>query len=85
MDAEQDRGAEAIRIAQIRADIEGARQRIVETIDALEYKADLSARLGDVLSSTASGIAARVLGRIPSMPDGVSSAAEPSVETRTSE
>ncbi|HET6712867.1 MAG TPA: DUF3618 domain-containing protein [Actinomycetota bacterium] len=86
MDTEQDRGAEAIRIAQIRADIEGARQRIVETIDALEYKADLSARLGGVLSSTASGIASRVLGRIPSTPDGgVSSAAETPVETRTSE
>ncbi|MGZ8580496.1 MAG: hypothetical protein ACXWW9_04365 [Actinomycetota bacterium] len=47
----------------------------METIDALEYKADVSARLVDVLSSTASGVVARVLGRNPSPPpkgpDGV--------------
>ena len=85
MDAEQDRDPEAIRVAQIRADIEGARGRIVETIDALEYKADLPARLGDLLSSTASGIASRVLGRFPSTPDGVSSAADTPIETRIRE
>ena len=51
------------RIAQIRSDIVAARARVVETIDALEYKADVPARLADVLCSTASGIAARVLGR----------------------
>lgn len=85
MDAEKDRDPEAIRVAQIRADIEAARGRIVETIDALGYKADLPARLGDLLSSTASGIASRVLGRFPSSTDGIPSPAETPVETRIRE
>jgi hypothetical protein len=46
-----------------------ARARVVQTIDALEYKADVPARLAEVLSSTASGIAARLLGRTPSRSD----------------
>lgn len=53
------------RIAEIRRDIERARLRVAETIDALEYKADLSARLGDVLSTAASSVATRVLQRSP--------------------
>jgi hypothetical protein len=63
MDATRDGTAEDARVAQIRSDIVAARARVVETIDALEYKADVPARLADVLGSAASGIAARVLGR----------------------
>ena len=43
---------EDVRIAAIRLDIEIARMRIVRTIDTLEYKADMPARLADVLSNT---------------------------------
>lgn len=75
MDASREGTAEGARVAQIRSEIVAARARVVETIDALEYKADVSARLADVLSSTASGVVARVLGRNPSPPpkgpDGV--------------
>ena len=63
MDATRDGTAEDTRVAQIRSDIVAARARVVETLDALEYKADVPARLADVLGSAASGIAARVLGR----------------------
>jgi Protein of unknown function (DUF3618) len=66
MDASRDGTAEGARVAQIRSDIVAARARVVETIDALEYKTDLPARLADVLGSTAAGIAARVLGRASS-------------------
>lgn len=66
MDPTPDGTAQDIRIAQIRLDAELARTRIAETIDALAYKADVPARLGDVLSTTASNITARVLRRIPS-------------------
>ena len=66
MDPTPDGTAEDIRVAEIRLDIELARKRIVETVDALEYKADVPARIADVLSATASNIAASVLQRIPS-------------------
>jgi hypothetical protein len=65
VDAAQDRTAEDVRVAEIRLEIERTRSRIVETIDALEYKADVPARLADVLSATASNVTARVLQRIP--------------------
>ena len=55
-----------VRVARIRLDIELAKARIVETIDALEYKADVPARIGDSLSSTASTITARILQAFPS-------------------
>ena len=50
-----------VRIARIRLDIELTRARIVENIDALEYKADIPARIADVLSATASNVTARIL------------------------
>ena len=66
MDPTPDGTAEDIRVAEIRLDIELARQRIVDTVDALEYKADVPARIADVLSVTASNITASILQRIPS-------------------
>jgi hypothetical protein len=66
MDPTPDGTPEDVRIAAIRRDIEMARVRIVKTIDALEYKADMSARLADVLSSTAASFTSRFLKRIPS-------------------
>ena len=50
-----------VRVARIKLDIELAKGRIVDTIDALEYKADVPARIGDALSSTASTLTGRVL------------------------
>lgn len=76
MDASRDGTAEGARVAQIRSDIVAARARVVATIDALEYKTDLPARVADVLGSTAAGIAARVLGR-PSSPTTSGDAASP--------
>jgi hypothetical protein len=55
-----------VRIARIRLDIERTRARIVENIDALEYKADIPARIADVLSATASNVTARILQAFPS-------------------
>jgi hypothetical protein len=66
MDPTPDGRAEDSRVAEIRREIELAKIRIVQTIDALEHKADVPARLADALSTTASNITARVLQRIPS-------------------
>lgn len=66
MDPTRDRPAEDSRVVEIRLEIELAKVRIVETIHALEHKADMSARLADTLSATASNITARLLERIPS-------------------
>ena len=54
MDATRDGTAEDTRVAQIRSDIVAARARVVQTLDALEYKAGVPARLADVLGSAAS-------------------------------
>lgn len=65
MDPVENGTAEDPRVGEIRRDIEQARARIAETVDALEYKADVPARLGDVLSATASYVTTRVMQRIP--------------------
>lgn len=64
MDPNKDRRAEDIRIDEIRREIETTRSRVAETIDALRYKADLPARLGDVLTALAEGAAAQVAQRL---------------------
>lgn len=66
MDPRQDGRAEDLRVTEIRREIEALRLRIAETIDALEYKADVGARLGDKLSATASNVTSRVRQRMPS-------------------
>lgn len=65
MDPSEDRRAEDRGVAEIRREIEGIRLRIAETIDALEYKADVGSRLGDKLSATASSVSATVRKRAP--------------------
>ena len=60
-------------LARIRVDVELAKARIVETIDALGYKVDVPTRIGDMLSATASNVTARNLQALPSRsatPDG---------------
>ena len=66
MDPTQDGRAEDPRVTEIRREIDGLRLRIAETIDALEYKADVGSRLGDKLSATASKVTARVREGMPS-------------------
>jgi hypothetical protein len=66
MDPTPDGTPEDVRIAAIRLDIEMARMRIVKTIDALEYRADMPSRLADVLSHTTARFTSRFLQRIPS-------------------
>ena len=58
MDPSQDRRAEDRGVAEIRREIESIRLRVAETIDALEYKADVGSRLGEKLSATASSVSA---------------------------
>ena len=66
MDPAQDGNAEDLRVTEIRREIEALRLRIAESIDALEYKADIGSRLGEKLSATASSVTERVRRRIPS-------------------
>jgi uncharacterized membrane protein len=65
MDPTRDGTVPYRRVAEIRLEIDAARRRVVEAIDALEYKADVPARLADGLSATASNVTARLLERIP--------------------
>lgn len=66
MDPNTDRGTEELRVDEIRREIESTRARVAETIDALRYKADLPARLGEVLAAVAEGTAAHVAQRLTS-------------------
>jgi uncharacterized membrane protein len=65
MDPTRDGTVADERVAEIRLEIDAARKRVVDVIDALEYKADVPARLADGLSATASNVTARLLERIP--------------------
>ena len=65
MDATGDEAAARERVAEIRLRIEAARERIAGTVDALEYKADVPARLADGLSAMAANVTARLLDQIP--------------------
>lgn len=66
MDPNTDRRTEELRVDEIRREIESTRSRVAETIDALRYKADLPARLGEVLAAAAEGTAAHVVQRLAS-------------------
>ena len=61
MDPSGDRTAQDDGIAGIRAEIVAARVRLVGTLDALRYKADLPARLGDSVGIRASTFIAHVI------------------------
>ena len=53
MDSSRSRTPPVDRVAEIRADIASARTRMAETLEALRYKADLPARLGDSVGNAA--------------------------------
>ena len=74
MDPTPDRAAEVDRVADIRLDIELARERITETVDALEYKVDVPTRIADLLGGAASSITAtpEALSSAPGLPYTVS-------------
>lgn len=66
MDTSGDRSRAFDRVAEIRAEIEAARARIAETLEALRFKADLPARLGDSVGNAASTFASHVIDRVTS-------------------
>jgi hypothetical protein len=70
MVASRGRTSPVDRVAEIRADIEAARTRIAGTLEALRFKADLPARLGDSVGSAALSFTEHVLDRVTSGEDG---------------
>ena len=53
MDSSRSRTPPIDRVAEIRAEIVSARTRMAETLEALRFKADLPARLGDSVGNAA--------------------------------
>jgi hypothetical protein len=53
-------------VAKIRADIASARTRMAETLEALQFKADLPARLGDSVGNAALIFTEHVFDRVTS-------------------
>jgi hypothetical protein len=72
MVASRDRTSPVDRVVEIRADIEAARNRIAGTLEALRFKADLPARLGDSVGNAALSFTEHVLDRVTSAEDGQS-------------
>ena len=66
MDPSGDRTPPAERVVQIRAEIEGARVRLAGTLDALRFKVDVPARLGDWAGTAASTFTTHLMGRLKS-------------------
>lgn len=66
MDPSGDRTAPVDRVAQIRAEIEAARARVAGTLDALRFKADVPARLGDSVGTAASTFTEHLIDRLTS-------------------
>ena len=66
MDPSGDRTAPVDRVAQIRAEIEAARGRVAGTLDALRFKADVPARLGDSVGTAASTFTEHLIDRLTS-------------------
>jgi Protein of unknown function (DUF3618) len=54
------------RVAEIRADISSVRTRMAETLEALRFKADLPARLGDSVGNAALIFTEHVVDRVTS-------------------
>jgi hypothetical protein len=70
MVASRGRTSPVDRVAEIRADIEAARTRIAGALEALRFKADLPARLGDSVGNAALSFTEHVLDRVTSAADG---------------
>ena len=66
MDPSRSRTPQVDRVAEIRADIATARARLAETLEALRFKADLPARLGDSVGKAALIFTEHVFDRVTS-------------------
>jgi Protein of unknown function (DUF3618) len=66
MDSSRSRTPQIDRVAEIRADIASARTRMAETLEALRFKADLPARLGDSVGNAALIFTEHVFDRVTS-------------------
>ena len=64
MDASGDRTHAVDRVAEIRTEIEAARARIAGTLEALRFKVDLPARLGDSVGNAAFTFTSHVIDRV---------------------
>jgi uncharacterized protein DUF3618 len=66
MDPSRSRTPPIDRVAEIRAEIASARTRMAETLEALRFKADLPARLGDSVGNAALIFTQHVFDRVTS-------------------
>jgi hypothetical protein len=66
MDSSRSRTPPVDQVAEIRADIASARTRMAETLEALRFKADLPARLGDSVGNAALIFTEHVFDRVTS-------------------
>ena len=66
MGASGDRSPPVDRVAEIRAEIEAARARLAGTLEALRFKTDAPARLGDSVGNAAATFTAHVIDRVTS-------------------
>ena len=66
MDSSRGRTPPIDRVAEIRADISSVRTRMAETLEALRFKADLPARLGDSVGDAALIFTEHVFDRVTS-------------------
>ena len=66
MDQSRDGTAPVDRVGEIRAEIEATRARLVGTLDALRFKSDVPARLGDSLGTAAGTFTAHLIDRLTS-------------------
>ena len=66
MDSSRSRTPPIDRVAEIRAEIASARTRMAETLEALRFKADLPARLGDSVGNATLIFAEHVFDRVTS-------------------
>ena len=66
MDPSRSRTPPIDRVAEIRAEIASARARMAETLEALRFKADLPARLGDSVGNAALIFTQHVFDRVTS-------------------
>jgi hypothetical protein len=67
MDSSRSRTPPVDRVAEIRADIASARTRMAETLEALRFKADLPARLGDSVGNAALIFTEHIFDRVMSV------------------
>jgi hypothetical protein len=66
VDPSGDRTPPIDRVAQIRAEIEAARARVVGTLDALRFKADVPSRLADSVGTAASTFTTHLIDQLTS-------------------